>query len=126
MRWSTKTWVLLLAGLAAVCLGAIAAMELLSPPAVTAEIFQDGELIRTVDLTHVVQPYSFSLTSPDGGSNTVEVEQGRIRVSQADCPDQVCVRQGWVSDGVVPVVCLPHQLVIQIKGEAGELDAATG
>lgn len=126
MRGSTRTWVLLLAGLAAVCLVSIAAIELLRPAAVTAEIYQAGELIRTVDLTGVAEPYSFALTAPDGGSNTVQVEQGRIRVSHADCPDQVCVRQGWVSDGVVPIVCLPHQLVIQIRGEDGEVDAATG
>lgn len=126
MRRSTKTWVLLLAALAAACLGAVAALELLSPPAVTAEIYQAGVLVRTVDLVHVDSPYSFSLEAPGGGSNTVQVERGRIRISCADCPDRVCVDQGWIDSGAVPIVCLPHQLVIQVKGEAGEIDAATG
>ena len=50
------------------------------------------------------------------GSNTIQVEPGRIRVLEADCPDQVCVRQGWISDEVTPIVCLPHRLVIQVSG----------
>ena len=51
---------------------------------------------------------------------------GRIRVESADCPDQVCVDQGWISDGTVPVVCLPNRLVIQIEGGGDGLDSATG
>ena len=54
------------------------------------------------------------------------VEGGRVRVSQADCPDQVCVNQGWISDGTVPIVCLPNQLIVQIEGGGNQLDAQTG
>ena len=61
-----------------------------------------------------------------GGSNTILVEQGRIRVIEANCPDQVCVDQGWISNGTVPIVCLPHKLMIQIVGGGEALDAATG
>ena len=60
------------------------------------------------------------------GTNTVQVEPGRIRVSAADCPDQVCVHQGWISTGVVPIVCLPHQIVIEITGGESYADAAAG
>ena len=56
----------------------------------------------------------------------VEITGGRIRVRRANCPDQVCVRQGWISDSSVPVVCLPHQVVIQITGGEGDVDAAAG
>ena len=59
----------------------------------------------------------------DGGYNIVEVEPGRIRVSEADCPDQVCVRQGWIATSAAPVVCLPHGLVIEITGGESEVDA---
>ena len=45
---------------------------------------------------------------------------------EADCPDQVCVRQGWVQDRTVPIVCLPHRLVIEIVGGEGELDGGAG
>jgi len=79
-----------------------------------------------LDLEQVDEPYSFTVDGPGGFSNTIEVEHGRIRVREAGCPDQVCVNQGWISDGTVPIVCLPNKLVIEIKGGGGELDAATG
>lgn len=79
-----------------------------------------------LDLEQVDEPYSFTVDGPGGFSNTIQVEHGRIRVESAGCPDQVCVNQGWISDGTVPIVCLPNKLVIEIKGGGGELDAANG
>ena len=91
--------------------------------AATARITRDGVLLEEIDLNAVDRPYSFTLE--DGsGSNTVSVEQGRIRVSEADCPDQICVHQGWISDSALPIVCLPHRLMIEITG--GGLDGAAG
>ena len=55
-----------------------------------------------------------------GGSNTILVEQGRIRVIEANCPDQVCVRQGAISGGYVPIACVPHGLVIDILNPEDE------
>ena len=37
-------------------------------------------------------------------------------MKSADCPDQVCVHQGWISDSTVPIVCLPHQVIIEVTG----------
>lgn len=122
----TKTWVLLLGAAAALCLAAGALVELFRPPAVTAEVWQDGVLLRSIDLTAVDAPWSFTVEAPNGGTNVISVEPGRVCVSQASCPDQICVRQGWVSDGVVPIVCLPNHLTIQLKGGGTQLDAATG
>lgn len=89
-----------------------------------AAVYQDGELLRVIDLSRVDEPYTFVVDSPQG-SNTVEVERGRVRVSHADCPDQVCVRQGWLT-GAAPIVCLPHKLVIQFVGDADGLDGVSG
>ena len=55
--------------------------------------------------------------NPDGrvGTNRIVVEPGRICVSEANCPDGICISQGWLSDQDVPIVCLPHRLIIKIK-----------
>lgn len=79
----------------------------------TAEISLDGECIETIDLSAVTVPYSFTVEG-ENGKNIISVEPGRICVREADCPDQVCVHQGWQSDGAVPIVCLPNKLVIQL------------
>ena len=90
-----------------------------------ARITRDGLLIEEIDLERVTEPRT--LTLEDGrGRNTVLVERGRICVSEADCPDQICVKQGWISDGTVPIVCLPHRLVIEITGDGGDVDGAAG
>ena len=121
-----KTRVILFLLLAAVA--ASAAWLLLrdgDTDAPTARILRDGVLLEEIDLDRVAEPYSFTLE--DGsGANTVQVERGRIRISAADCPDQVCVKQGWISGGAVPSICLPHRLTIEIVDGGGDLDGAAG
>ena len=97
-----------------------------SKTAKTAEIIQNGEVIRTVDLQSVPTPYEFEVISPDGGYNTVRVEYGKIGIIHASCPDQICVKQGFIADGVLPVVCLPNRLSVVITDDSSELDAVTG
>lgn len=109
--------------LAAVCLAAIAVLHLTGTRGEVAEIRQDGRLIRTVPLD---TDTSFTVYAPGGGENTVTVSGGRICVSAADCPDKTCVRQGWVSDSGIPIVCLPHQLTILVKGGGSDVDALAG
>lgn len=121
-----KTRVILFLLLAAVA--ASAAFLLFQGPkarAPVARITRDGVLLEEIDLTKTQAPFSFLLE--DGrGRNLISVEQGRIRVSEADCPDQICVDQGWISDGTVPIVCLPHRLMIQIVGGEEGLDGGAG
>lgn len=90
-----------------------------------ARVTRDGVLLEEIDLDRVDAPYF--LTFQDGsGSNTILVEKGRVRVSEADCPDQICVHQGYISDDVIPIICLPHRLMIEIVGAGGGLDGGTG
>lgn len=90
---------------------------------VRALIYKDGELIKTVSLEDVSEAYEFEIR--DGDSfNLIRVEEGRIRVVSASCPDKVCVNSGYISDGVMPIVCLPNKLVIEIEGAEGAADGA--
>lgn len=82
----------------------------------TAEIWLDGELVETIDLGAVTIAYDLVFET-EYGRNVVHVEHGAISVSEADCPDQVCVEQGAISGPGIPVVCMPHRLVIEIEGE---------
>ena len=94
-------------------------------PSPTARISRDGVLLEEINLDQVDAPQSFVLED-ESGSNTVAVEKGRIRISAADCPDQICVKQGWISGGTAPIVCLPHKLMIEIVNGGGGLDGAAG
>lgn len=120
----TRFWVLLLGG--AALLAAFGAVWLSSRAGAgtVANIYQDGVLLRSIDLSRVREAEKFTIEGPAGG-NTVRVEPGRIRVSSAGCPDQVCVGQGWLSGGVTPIVCLPNRLVIRMEEEL-DIDGVSG
>lgn len=108
---------------------ACAAFVLLRPAGTqrpVATITLDGALVEEIDLSAVEEAYTLTLDGPGGFSNTILVEPGRIRVEEAGCPDQVCVNQGFISDGPTPIVCLPNKLMIQIAGGGDGFDAATG
>lgn len=81
----------------------------------TAYIYQDGQLIETIDLHAVTTPYTFTVPASDGGSNTIEVRPDAIGIIDADCPDKLCVSTGFVDSSLLPIVCLPHRLVIQLE-----------
>lgn len=123
---STKFWVILI-GL--ILTGSAALSFLLFSGRTaggTASIYQDGVLLETIDLSAVAEPYTFTVEW-EGGYNLISVEPGRICVAGADCPDQVCVRQGWIANDVVPIACLPHRLIIRIDGGSdSEFDAVLG
>ena len=120
---SDKFWLAVLG--AVVIVSAVAALILGQAEADMALVYQDGALIDSIDLSVVSEPYSFSVG--ESAYNVVEVELGRIRVSDANCYDRSCVRQGWASGGAVPLVCLPHRLVITLEGGvAPDVDAIVG
>ena len=120
---STKFWVLLLGALLLV--SAAASFFLLrARGGSVANVYQNGVLLYSIELDGVPAPYT--LTVEGAVTNVIYVEPGRIRVGESSCPDQVCVHQGWISNGVVPVVCLPNGLVIRIEGGTGEFDAMAG
>lgn len=92
----------------------------------TACIYQDGALLREIDLSSVRKPYSFRLLSADGGYNDIYVSSEGISVSDADCPDRLCVLFGQKNTGRLPIICLPHKLAILYKeADASAPDAVT-
>ena len=120
----TKVIVFLLAAAVAVSAGALLLRGGQAENPV-ARITRDGVLLEEIDLGRVAKPYSLALEDESGG-NTVLVEPGRIRVTEASCPDQVCVNQGWIDSGAVPIICLPNKLMIEIVGGGGDLDGRAG
>lgn len=56
------------------------------------------------------------------GYNLIEIGDEKVRVIEADCPDQLDVKQGYISKTGEVIVCLPNRLVIEIKGIEDERD----
>lgn len=45
--------------------------------------------------------------------NSIEIKDGKVRMSKADCPDKRCVKQGFSAS--MPIICLPNHLIIEVK-----------
>lgn len=56
------------------------------------------------------------------GTNVIEVADNRVRCVESDCSNQVCVQTGWVGSAGEMLVCLPHELTVQVV--ADEADAS--
>ena len=80
-----------------------------------AEIFQDGVLIKSVYLNDISQTGTFIIQGENGCVNEIEIRPGSIAIISADCPDKLCVRQGFISDSKLPITCLPNRLVIRLR-----------
>lgn len=90
-----------------------------------AVIYQDGVIIYKIDLEKVVDPYQIRVDGKDGCYNIIDVRPGEIGITEASCPDKICVNMDYISDGLIPITCLPNKLVIRIEdGEQNESDIA--
>ena len=115
---NTRVWIFIIFVLLLVS-GAIAySFSQIQQESCIANIYQDGKLLRTIDLSQVKTEESFVIEGKNGCSNTIAIAPGKISVQNATCPDHVCINQGWIQDGVYPIVCLPNKLVIRIENDS--------
>lgn len=84
-------------------------------------IYQDGTLVHKINITDVTKPYTVTV-----GSNVILIEKGQISMIDADCPDELCIKQGAISDSARPIVCLPNNVVIKLTNDENDTDAVTG
>ena len=63
---------------------------------------------------------------PDGSYNILEIRNGKADITEASCPDGICVNDRAVSMNHETIVCLPNKVVIEIEnGEDAEIDVFT-
>ena len=89
----------------------------------TAEILCGREVLYTIDLTAVKEPYEIALEN----GVTVAVAPGAIRFAHADCPNGLCLRAGELTKAGQSAACIPNETLIRVKGRAKNApDALTG
>lgn len=57
--------------------------------------------------------------------NLLVIEDGKARISAANCPDEICVKTRPVSYVGETIVCLPHKVVIEIVAESADFQLDT-
>lgn len=79
-----------------------------------AVIKVDGNVIKTLDLNS--GETTIEVNGYQGGVNKVVINDGKVSMMEADCPDELCVKTGKISRVGETIVCLPHRVVVEIKG----------
>lgn len=58
------------------------------------------------------------------GKNYLVISGGAAKVTEADCPDRLCVNQREIRYNNESIICLPHKLTVTIEGgREGSVDA---
>lgn len=62
-----------------------------------------------------------------GDTNVCQIEEnGTVSMTEADCPDHLCIKQGKIKEFGESIVCLPNKVVLEIatdKKPAGKIDS---
>ncbi|WP_051227053.1 NusG domain II-containing protein [Butyrivibrio sp. MC2013] len=85
----------------------------------TVEVSLGGEIIAVYPLDKDME---YRIESEDGGYNLLVISGGECYLSDADCPDRLCVKQGHISRSGRSIICLPHKLIITIRGDEADGD----
>ena len=88
----------------------------------TISVAIDGETVERCALS----TYEGGTYKSRGYTLTVAVQNGAVRVSESDCPNQDCVHSGAISRAGQSIVCLPARVVVTLEGAASDYDLIAG
>lgn len=80
------------------------------------KISVDGEEYKKISMGPNMDGKTLEINT-QFGYNKLEFGEDRVRVIEADCPDKLDVKQGWISKTGEVIVCLPNRLVIELISE---------
>ena len=87
---------------------------------------KDFLLILIVCIVAVLGIVAFQLASSGkdtqlviNETNVCEIKNGTVSMTEADCPDQLCVHQREITSAGGTIVCLPNRVVLEISGNSG-------
>lgn len=69
------------------------------------------------------QTYSLStdreitLTGRDDRTVVIRIQNGQLCFAEAECPDQICVHSGWLTQAGDTAACVPAGMAVRITGD---------
>lgn len=111
-----------------VCIGAIASFFIYWPQQTRGNYVKvqvDGNITASYPLS---KDRRESIRTSTGDTNTFTIKDGTVSMTDANCPDKICVHTRGISKNGETIVCLPHKVVLTIynESEEAEIDAITG
>lgn len=88
-----------------------------------AVVYLNGEEKGRYPLSHNI---TIEVRQDNGAYNIFQIKNGKADITEASCPDKVCVNHRPVSRQGESLICLPNQVVVEIEnGEKTKIDADT-
>ena len=81
----------------------------------------DGKIIKTLVLSEDSQ-----FVYDGEFRNVITVKDGKVYVSDSNCPDKTCINSGKMNRIGYVICCLPNRLVIRIAGTTKNVDVISG
>lgn len=85
----------------------------------TITITVDGTLFRTLSLSSDTM---IDIPGANGGSNRLVIKNGQASITEADCPDKLCIHQTAIQHNGESLVCLPHKVIVKVSSRNSDKD----
>ena len=87
------------------------------------QIEVDGQVVEELPLNVDTQR---EILTDDGGKNVLIIENGSAVMTEANCPDGICVNHKPIGKSGESIICLPHKVVVSVvsaDSNDSEIDA---
>ena len=105
-----KKDLILIGSILVLILIAFAAVGLMKEEGAYVVVRVDGEQVARYSL---LENGEYAL---NGGTNILRIEGGVAYLTEANCPDHLCVNQGKVDQTGETITCLPNRLTVTVYG----------
>ena len=111
-----KRDIILIASILAVAIALFLIVELTKEEGAGVTVKVDGVKVAEYSLT---ADGTYPL---NGGTNILVIENGKAYLTDANCPDKLCVHQGKISMTGETITCLPNKLTVTVFGTEQSVD----
>lgn len=75
----------------------------------------DGEEYKTLPLDEDTE---LKIEEGHGYYNILQIKDRKVKIVEANCKNQVCVKSKAISKSGESIVCLPHKLIVKIVSDS--------
>ena len=83
-------------------------------------------VIRCGDVRHELALDEDGLFRFDGIDAEFEVKNGKIRLTEASCPDKICEKTGYIGSSGQSIICIPNKITVSVVGSDESVDVTVG
>ena len=106
--------IILIIGLLVITMVIAMAVRFTQKTGKTVVVSVDGVVKYTFPLDEDLE---FKIEGYEGGTNYLVIKDGEAYLTEASCPDLLCVHMGKISSQGQSIICLPNRVVVEIRDD---------